>query len=220
MVFWHQCDGMHEEFKAIPVTLVGLTGGIGAGKSTITDHLRFLGIPVFDCDAAVKGYYADPSVVQALTEEFGEQGDDPKATMAKMAWDDPAVRKRLEEIFTQRILQDFWDFKSKVAEEYKGGDRPIAVLDAPTLFEHHMEDLVDLIVSVVAPMDHRRARVANRPDMTDEKIDAVIAAQTTDAHRMARSHFCIYNTDSIEALRFAASSVFDEIMESVNGKAS
>lgn len=204
---------MHPDFKAIPVTLVGLTGGIGAGKSTIVPLLREMNIPVFDCDEAVKGYYQDPSVIQELTERFGEQGEDAKATMAKMAWADPEVRKQLEELFTQRIMQDFWDFKSTVAENFKDGPRPVAVIDAPTLFEHGMENLVDRVVSIIAPESDRYERVKNRPGMTEEKFAAVTASQIGDMERMNRSTFTIHNTGTIEEVLAETRMIFNRIIE-------
>lgn len=177
--------------------VVGLTGGIGAGKSTITSYLRANDIPVFDCDAHVAMLYSDPEFLAMLEEEFGDLGEDPKATMARKVVADPPLLDRLQVLFGQAMLDGIEYFKRE------NNYWPVVAIDAPVLFEHGLDRFCDYTITVNCPEEIRRERVMSRPGMTVEKLNLILSKQLTDSQRESRATFAIDNTGTPEEARIA-----------------
>ena len=191
--------------------VVGLTGGIGAGKSTIVKTLSAMHIPVFDCDAAVAGLYRDPKVITLLEAQYGSMGSDAKATMAALAWQDPAVRKNVEAIFLPRVAVEITAF----IDSHVGSPREVVVIDAPTLIEHGFHDIVDWIVVVDAPEATRWQRVKNRAGMTAEKFASVVAAQISDQERRQLAHSTVFNDGEPHQATYQISRIMLQLKEMI-----
>ncbi len=163
--------------------VIGLTGGIGMGKSNAAAAFRRAGIPVFDADAAVhrlqgRGGRAVRAIGQAFPGTVRDGAVDRAALRQAVLFDTGALR-RLEGIVHPLVRAEERAFLARARRE----GRRVAVLDIPLLFETGGEKRVDEVVVVTAPADIQRARVRKRRKMTDAQIEAVIAQQVPDARK-------------------------------------
>jgi len=161
--------------------VLGLTGGIGMGKSTAANTFRRLHVPVFDADAAVhrlqgRGGAAVRPIEAAFPGTTRDGRVDREALRARVLGD-PAALKRLEAIVHPLVRRAERAF---LAAARRRGER-LAVLDIPLLFETGGERRVDEVIVVTAPAAVQRARVLRRRGMTPERLDAILARQMPDA---------------------------------------
>lgn len=181
--------------------IIGLTGSIGMGKSATASLFREAGIPVFDSDACVHALYAPGgAAVKPVDEAFPGSAVDgaiDRARLSQMLRDDPTGFERLEAIVHPLVSQAREVFLAEARAE----DAALAVLDIPLLFETGGDTLVDTIVVVHAPDAVRRARVLQRPDMTAEKLDAIIARQTADSIKLEKADFVVETSGGIDDAR-------------------
>lgn len=187
--------------------VVGLTGGIGAGKSTIVNTIEDMGIPVFDCDAFVHQLYHKEENIDELTRRYGDMQGRPRQIMAAKAWADPEIRKDLEAFFIPQVQVGILAF----VDSHLSPTRKLVVIDAPTLFEHGLAGSVDWIVTVDAPLEDRWFRVQSREGMTHEKFNAVVDAQISDHARRRRSDSLIFNDSTIEDAIEQTRNLFDKL---------
>jgi dephospho-CoA kinase len=188
--------------------LVGLTGGIGAGKSTVTEILDKMGIPVFDCDAEVHKLYHNKIVLAWLNDRLNitEEGDQARAHAAAMATADPQrVLPILNMIFTPGVQQGIEKFKIKHKWKH------FVVLDAPLLFESKLDRECDFSVVISCPEEIRRLRVKDRPGMSTDKLDMILKAQLTETERRTRANYTVDNTGTLDSLATAVKKVFQNI---------
>jgi len=171
--------------------LVGLTGSIGMGKSETAKMFTRLGVPVYDADAAVHAIYAKGgSAVEPLREAFPEaivDGAVDRVRLSKLVLDDRDALRRLEGIVHPLVGESQMDFLKQASESGAG----MAVLDIPLLYETGGEERVDAVVVVSAPADVQRQRVLERPGMTEEKFEQILAKQVPDADKRARADFIV-----------------------------
>ena len=192
--------------------IVGLTGSIGMGKSTVAARFRGHGIAVCDADAEVHKLYegAAVPVIEAAFPGTTEGGKVDRQRLAKALIDDPAGFKRLEAIVHPMVLAAERAFLQGGAA--KGV--PIAVLEIPLLLETGGERRVDVVVVVSAPADTQRERVMQRPGMTAEKLAQILARQMPDTEKRARADFVVETGGT-----FAESEAqVDTIVESLKGR--
>jgi dephospho-CoA kinase len=171
--------------------VIGLTGSIGMGKSTVAKRFVANGIGVCDADAEVhKLYKAGGAAVAPIEAAFpGVTGPDgverPKLAAALLA--DPSGFKRLEAIVHPLVFEAERDFLR--AEARRGAT--MAVLEIPLLFEGNGADRVDVTVVVSAPHEKQRQRVLERPGMTLEKLEQILSRQMPDAEKRKRADFVV-----------------------------
>ena len=179
--------------------IIGLTGSIGMGKTTASQHFRRLGIPVFDADQAVATLYcgeAAPLVEQAFPGTVHEGVVDRVRLAAAVLADTSAIRD-LEAIVHPLVRRAEERFLRQTAEQ---GAR-LAVLDIPLLLETQGEARCDAVLVVSAPTPIQRQRVLARPGMTEEKLDAILQRQMPDGEKRVRAHFVIDTSRSHSAAR-------------------
>jgi len=169
--------------------VLGLTGSIGMGKSTVAAMFERLGVPVFDADAEVRRLQGpDGALVPAIEREFpgatGAQGVDRIALGARV-FGDPGALARLEAIVHPAVRE------ARAAFLRDHADAPLVVFDIPLLFEKGGVAEVDKILVVSAPEEVQRARVLARPDMTGQLLAAILERQMPDAEKRARADFTI-----------------------------
>ncbi len=179
--------------------ILGLTGSIGMGKSTVADMFRELGIPVFDADAAVHILQgADGALLEPIEAAFpgttGPEGVDRQKLGAAVLSDSAALSK-LESIVHPAVAEMRADFLTENTEA------PFIVFDIPLLFEKGGADTVGAIAVVSAPADIQRARVLGRPGMTLEKFEYILGLQMPDAEKRARADHVINTGVSLEETR-------------------
>lgn len=193
--------------------VIGLTGSIGMGKSTVAAMFADEGAPAFNSDEAVHALYAvGGAAVEPVGEAFpGVVRDgaiDRTALSAQVVNNDKAIA-RLERIVHPLVRQAQAEFLQ--ASRDAGADA--VVLDIPLLFESGGAALVDKIVVVSAPADVQRERVLGRPDMTEPKFEALLARQMPDAEKRARADFVIETDGDFETTRAQVRAVLDALRE-------
>ena len=178
---------------------VGLTGGIGAGKSTVAALLEAHGAVVTSADEISRDVVSPGSDgLAAVVAEFGDDVLTPAGTLDRRAlgnlvFADDLSRARLEEILLPLIAAEAW------ARMEAGPAGRVAVYDVPLLVEGQMQDLFDLVVVVEADLELRLERLAER-GMEREKALARIASQATDDERRAVADIVLSNSGSIDQL--------------------
>jgi dephospho-CoA kinase len=169
--------------------IVGLTGSIGMGKSTVAGMLKARGIPVFDADAEVHRLYAGEAV-PLIEEAFPGTTADGRVDRVKLAAalaGDAARFRTLEEIVHPLVADAERRF---LREAHRRGDR-IAVLEVPLLLEVGRHLHVDVVIVVSAPAHHQRARVLERPGMTEARLDALLERQLSDIEKRHHADFVV-----------------------------
>lgn len=179
--------------------ILGLTGSIGMGKSTVAQMFRDLGVPVFDADATVHALQGPngallPAIEAAFPRTTGPAGVD-RPTLRDRIFHDPAARRRLEQIVHPAVAVERQRFLSAHA------DAPLVVLDVPLLFETGGESRCDSVAVVSADPAVQRARVLARPGMTESAFAAILATQLPDAEKRARAQHVIHTDTTLAATR-------------------
>ncbi|QQV77153.1 dephospho-CoA kinase [Sphingomonas aliaeris] len=185
--------------------VLGLTGSIGMGKSTVAKMFSDRGVPVFDADAAVHRLQGkDGRLVAAIEAMFpgttGPDGVDRQRLGERVLNDTPALR-RLEALVHPAVGED------RAAFLADHSDAPMVVFDIPLLFETGGESRVDKVAVVSAPADIQRERVLARPGMPVDRFESILARQTPDAEKRARADFVIATGGSLEETRRAVDAV-------------
>jgi dephospho-CoA kinase len=173
--------------------VIGLTGSIGMGKSTVAAMFRRLRIPVFDADLEVRklqapGGAALPAIEAAFPGTTGKAGLD-RVKLGAAVFGDKAALAKLEAIIHPLVGEAQRRFRSLHRA------KPIILLDIPLLFEGQGWRGCDLTVVVSAPVGVQRERVLARPGMTREKFDAIVKTQMPDAEKRARADVVIPTGD-------------------------
>ena len=169
--------------------ILGLTGSIGMGKSTVAAMFAAAGVPVFDADAEVRvlqgpGGALLPAIEAAFPGSTGPDGVRRDALGAQV-FGDAAALARLEAIVHPAVGERRSAFLAQ------NRTSPVVVYDIPLLFEKGGHAAVDGVVVVSAPPEVQRARVLARPAMTPKKFAQILALQTPDAEKRARADHVI-----------------------------
>ena len=169
--------------------VLGLTGSIGMGKSTVAKMFADAGVPVFDADAAVHALQGPGgALVAAIEAQFpgstGEAGVN-RTALAEAVLGDSEALQRLEALVHPAVAE------AREAFRAAHRDSPLVVLDIPLLFEKGGGARVDKIAVVSAPEAAQRERVLARPGMTEERFAKIRALQMPDAEKRARADFVI-----------------------------
>ena len=169
--------------------VVGLTGSIGMGKSTVAAMFVDRGVPVFDADAVVHQLQGSGgSLVDAIESAFpgatNENGVD-RVKLGTLVFGDPAKLKRLEAIVHPAIAHE------RVAFLAANANAPMVVFDIPLLLEKGRTPDIDRVVVVSAPADVQRSRVLARPGMTEEKFNHILSLQMPDAQKRVLADYVI-----------------------------
>jgi len=182
------------------VLRIGLTGGIGAGKSTVARELERLGAVVIDADALAREVVAPGTAgLAAVVEEFGEEvlapdGTLDRAALGRIVFADPAARARLEEITHPLIGAET---ARRLAEL---PDDAVVVHDVPLIVEKGLAGNYDIVVVVGADEDVRLERLVRDRGMAREDALSRIRAQATDAERRAAADEWLDNSGTPEEL--------------------
>lgn len=179
--------------------IIGLTGSIGMGKSTVAAMFADAGIPVHDADKTVHRLYSGRAVplIEAAFPGTTANGTVDRQKLAVAVLGDAAALKRLEAIVHPLVREDEQAFLKTASES----GAALAILDIPLLFETGGGSRVDKTVVVSAPPDAQRERVLARPGMTPEKFAAILSKQMPDAEKRARADFVIDTGGTLEETR-------------------
>lgn len=198
--------------------LIGLTGGIGSGKSTAAQHFRDLGIDVVDVDAVSRSVTAaGGAAIEAIREAFGEKAIDASGAMNRayireLVFENPAERKRLESILHPIIQRESLKALESANSSY-------CIVDVPLLFESGFwKNKVDRILVIDVPQEVQIERVKQRSGLTDERILSIIRAQTPRGERIHQADDIIGNTLGKEDLQRAVELIHQKYLSMADAR--
>lgn len=196
--------------------VAGLTGSIAMGKSETARMFREAGIPVFDADAAVHRLYeADGKAVALIAERFPAvivNGAVDRARLSRLVLGNTRALSDLESIVHPLV----WAEEAEFLRAQRQIGAKLVVIDNPLLFEKQRNNIVDAVIVVSAPGGVQRSRALDRPGMTPEKFDAILARQVPDSEKRARADFVI---DSSRGLEYARQQVLNIVNTLRDGNA-
>ena len=175
--------------------IIGLTGGIGSGKTTIANHFMEANIPVYIADDEARKIMQSEEIIDAIRKTFGDSIFDDailnREKLSQIVFSDPEKLKQLNAIIHPAVRKHFqnWVLNHKNA--------PFVIYEAAILFESGSYKNCDLIITVTAPLETRIQRVIQRDKTTREQVLKRINAQWNDDQRIAKSDFVIENVNPI-----------------------
>ena len=180
--------------------IIGLTGGIGSGKSAVCKLFAELGVPVIDADIIARQVVAPgrPALAQ-IRKTFGDdiltgEGQLDRTKLRAIVFDIPAKRKQLEAILHPAIQHE-------MLKQAKELNSPYCIFAIPLLIEVNQISLADRVLVIDAPDEIRRQRIKQRDRLSDKEIDAIFAAQLTREERLAHADDIIRNDSDLDQLR-------------------
>ncbi len=182
--------------------ILGLTGNIAAGKSTVASRLAALGAHVIDADLLAREAVAPGSAgLASIVQRWGPgilaaDGTLDRAALRRIVFADPAERAALDAIIHPEVARR----RSRAVAAAEASGAPIVVCDIPLLFEAKLETTVDAVLLVDAPASIRRERLLRDRGLTPEEADGMIAAQMPSELKRARADFIIENVGSRDEL--------------------
>jgi dephospho-CoA kinase len=196
--------------------ILGLTGSLGMGKSTTAKFFAEEGVPVHDADAAVHRLYEGEAVplIEAAFPSTTDAGKVDRDKLAKRVLGDAEAIKKLEKTVHPLVRADEQRFLAEAAA--KGAK--VAVLDIPLLFETGGDERCDAVVVVSAPAAMQRKRAFERPGMSEEKLQAILAKQMPDAEKRARADFIVDSGQGFEHARAQVRDILARVGKMANRK--
>ena len=191
--------------------VLGLTGSIGMGKSTTAKLFAEAGVPVYDADATVHMVYegeAAPAIEAAFPGTTVDGKVDRNRLSARVVHDAAAI-KRLEEIVHPMLRA----YHQKFLDEAERSGAPVAVVDVPLLFETGGEKRVDAVVVVTTSPETQRRRILSRDNMSEEKLDAILARQLPDAEKRERADFVVDTSHGLDPVRARIRDILDQAVK-------
>ena len=193
------------------VRVVGLTGGIGTGKSTAAEYLKKKGFAHIDADQIGRDITADGSPMLPVldgifgpTGEYGVEGFDilredgslDRKALASIVFTDMNKKLKLDEVMFKAIIAE----TKRLVEVYSQDDPVGILIDAPLLFEAGLDKECDLVLLIVADMDVRIHRVCARDGATEQEVKNRINSQMSDEEKISRSHVVVDNSGNLKEL--------------------
>ncbi len=173
---------------------LGITGGIGSGKTTVCRIFRVLGVPVFVADTVARELMQDD---QAIREELNSiagkdlyiSGPLDRKELARLIFNRPDLLKRVNAAVHPAVLRNFEAWAS-------GKETPYVIMESAILFEAGADALLDRVVTISAPVEERISRVMGRNDLSREEVIGRINNQLEDEEREEQSYYVINNSDN------------------------
>ena len=191
--------------------VVGITGGIGSGKSAVTDYLETKGITVVDADKVAR-VVVEPgtSGLAAIAEHFGgdillPDGTLDRAALRKIVFDEPDERKVLEGITHPRIREE-------IARQLSEAGSPYVVLASPLLLESGQSSFADYVVVVDVPESVQLSRTMTRDDNSEQLVKSIMAVQLDRETRLARADTSISNEGTLEELHTRVDALHTDLL--------
>jgi dephospho-CoA kinase len=179
--------------------IIGLTGGIGSGKSTVAKMFQDLGVPIYYSDDHAKRIMQESEEVKSgLVDLFGEKvfesGRLNRAYLANLVFNNPNLLAQLNALVHPAVAIDFEQWISRQQVE-------IVMQESALIFENEKEDLFDAVILVTAPKELRIERLKKRDNSSQTKIEARMHNQLSDQEKIPRADFVIENIDILDTER-------------------
>ena len=192
--------------------VIGVTGGIGSGKTAATDRFQALGITVVDADLASR-VIVEPGrpALNAIAEHFGshviaEDGSLNRRALREIVFGNPEERKWLERLTHPLIAQE-------IVQQIQASRSPYTILASPLLLESGQSTMAQRVLVIDVPEEVQVARTASRDNTDANSVKAIIAAQMKRQDRLAKADDIIVNDQSLEALHAAVDALHKTYLE-------
>jgi dephospho-CoA kinase len=174
--------------------IVGLTGGIGSGKSTVAKMFAVLGVPVYNSDERAKEMYYEAGVKEQVIAILGAEAYDAQAKInrayiSEKIFSNKELLQKINSVIHPAVGRDF----KKFVEEHKMSK--IIIKESALLFEAGLKDKVDKVIFVSSPLDERIVRIMKRDNASREQVLKRMANQAPDENKIAQSDFVIQNNE-------------------------
>ncbi len=190
--------------------IIGLTGGIGSGKTFVSQLFSEKNIPVYNTDDQAKILLNSPEVLQEVKKIFGEEvivnNQVDKKRLSKIVFENKEQLTILNNIIHPRVKKHFTEWLSVQKSDF-------VLKESALIFEANIASGCEYVISVIAPIEERIRRVIQRDNVTREEVLARIDKQTTDSYKIKNSHFVIENDD-----RLATQNQVNQIWDTINQK--
>jgi len=171
--------------------IIGLTGGIGSGKTMVANYMKSLGVPVYIADEEARNIMETDDIIKTVTREFGNEilknGTINRERLAQIVFNDTEKLQKLNAIIHPAVKKHF------EAWLQNHHNFPFVIKEAAILFESASYKYCDAIITVTAPLETRIQRVIERDKTNRESILQRINNQWTDEQRIAKSNYVIHN---------------------------
>lgn len=171
--------------------IIGLTGGIGSGKTLVAKYMESLGVPVYIADDEARKLMETKEIIDFVSAEFGneiiENGKLNRQKLAQIVFNDPEKLQKLNSIIHPKVKEHFDHW----VDEHK--DYPLVVKEAAILFESGSYLGCDAVITVTAPLETRIQRVIERDKTDKESVLKRMESQWTDEQRIKKSNYVIHN---------------------------
>ena len=197
--------------------IVGLTGGIGSGKSTVAEAFRQLGIDTVDADQASRKV-VEPGMpaLTAIAEHFGRQiiqadGNLDRAALRQIIFTDPVQKQWLESLL-HPLIRDW------IVQQLQASTSPYVILESPLLFETDQYQLVDKTVLVDVPVELQIERACARDDNQADQIQRIIDAQLPRQEKLSRADLVLDNSPPLDSLAQRVAALHKTLLSLANNK--
>lgn len=192
--------------------IVGLTGGIGSGKSTVAKMFSALGVPIYDSDKEAKHLMnSDRELMQSIRSLFGEAAYDKKTLnrtfIASQVFKDRNLLKRLNKIVHPAVRNHFMDWASQQNYFY-------VMQETALIFENKMEANYEKIILVTSPIETRINRVVKRDDVARDAVISRIENQLPDSEKIVKSDFVINNIE-LDKTKLVVNEIHEKLLSEV-----
>ncbi len=195
--------------------IIGLTGSIGMGKSTVAAMFADHNVPVFDADAQVRLMQGpDGELLDQIEAAFpGSTGPEgvKRDQLGRLVFGNREALARLEAIIHPAVAQK----RAQFLQDH--GHKDLILFDIPLLFENGGDKSVDIIVVVSAPAEVQRERVLARKDMSEEKFNHILGLQLDDAQKRARADHIIDTGVSLEETKAQVARLIGQLRHDARG---
>lgn len=195
------------------MVVVGLTGGIGSGKTTILKFFESFGIPIYIADDEAKALMNRSKVIKRkLIQLFGESayinGKLNRTYLASKIFNDKSLLSKMNAIVHPKVASHFNRWLNKQ-------NAPYVIKEAAIIFENNLENQYDYIITVVADEHLRIERVMKRDNASVEKIKSIISNQLPDSEKIKKSDFVITNND-LDSAKAQVTAINQQILQLIN----
>jgi len=189
--------------------VLGLTGSVAMGKSTTARFFAEEGVPVHDADTVVHRLYEGEAVpvIEAAFPGTTADGKVDRVKLGSRVMGDLAALRQLEAIVHPMVQ----DAEQRFLAEAEAKGAPVAVLDIPLLFETGGDRRVDAVVVATAPAEVQRARVLERPGMTEQRLEAMLARQMPDSEKRLRADFVVDTSRGFDDARAQVQAILQRL---------
>ena len=195
--------------------LVGITGGIGSGKTTLSNHLKKLGYLVHESDTVVSEMYTKPKkqflsfIKEKISEDAVNHNKINKTEIVNVIFNNKAIKKLLETHIHKEVQNSIEAFIKK----NKKNKNKLIFADIPLLFENKLEKDFDLVICIISLKKNRIKRVLRNKKFTKDNLNKIFNAQTTDKERKKRSQIIINNNKTKKDFIFSVEKVLKGLIK-------